>query len=115
MNDIVFIILLVLAGVLAFALTIYVINLVRKGRGGSAPQKEKKPGNLPDDCLLYTSLQDQLHAFFLQILQPLFAGGGLAHNAGQLFGLAVGHHAGHAELGRIDAQVDLLDVYKRQG
>ena len=49
MNDIVFIILLVLAGVLAFALTIYVINLVRKGRGGSAPQKEKKPGNLPDD------------------------------------------------------------------
>lgn len=49
MNDIVFIILLVLAGVLAFALTIYVINLVRKGRGGSAPQKEKKPGDLPDD------------------------------------------------------------------
>lgn len=49
MNDTVFVILLVLAGVLAFALTIYVINLVRKGRGAAAPQKEKKPGKLPDD------------------------------------------------------------------
>lgn len=51
MNDFVFLIIIILVGVLAFALTIYVINLVRKSKDGgmpAAPQKSKS-GKLPDD------------------------------------------------------------------